>query len=62
MSCKYYCIDETMIIVTKIINKHISLECNFEIATGHFVYMLVLTYFKGCVGTLGGSPLERNVC
>ena len=26
-----------------------------------FVYVLVLTYFIGCEGTLGGSPLERNV-
>ena len=27
-----------------------------------FVYLLVLTYFKLCVGTLGGRQLERNVC
>ena len=26
-----------------------------------FVYVLVLTYFKGCEGNLGGNPLERNV-
>ena len=41
------------------------MEHNLEIAIiipEFFVYMLVLTYFKGCVGALGSSPLERNVC
>ena len=36
MSCKYYCIDETMIIVTKKVNKHISL--------GYSVSLLLLIY------------------
>ena len=29
MSCKYYCIDETMIVVTKKVNKHICLGLFF---------------------------------
>ena len=44
MNCKYYCIDETMIIVAKKVNKHILCQC-YSVPLLLLIYPMSLAQF-----------------